>query len=186
VLVLDEPTNHLDLESIEALVEGLQKYPGTLILVSHDRWFINQLATRIVDIEPEGITDYQGTYEEYVAYSGDDRLDVEKVVLKAKSEKTGKKKEPAAGAKPKADAPKLNAHQKKVAQDRHAELMHLISVAEGRLAEIDALFAAPDFYSRSSNADRRKLEEERADLTQEVAGLTAEWEKAEERIGASR
>ena len=57
VLVLDEPTNHLDLESIEALVEGLKTYDGTLIVVSHDRWFIDQLATRIVDIEPAGITD---------------------------------------------------------------------------------------------------------------------------------
>ncbi|MEO5511701.1 MAG: ribosomal protection-like ABC-F family protein, partial [Longimicrobiales bacterium] len=60
VLVLDEPTNHLDLESIEGLVEGLKAFTGTLILVSHDRWFIDQLATRIVDIEPSGIVDYQG------------------------------------------------------------------------------------------------------------------------------
>ncbi|NIW36671.1 MAG: ABC-F family ATPase, partial [Gemmatimonadetes bacterium] len=50
VLVLDEPTNHLDLESIEALVEALQAFEGTLILVSHDRWFVGQLATRIVEI----------------------------------------------------------------------------------------------------------------------------------------
>ena len=103
VLVLDEPTNHLDLESIEALVEGLQAYTGTLILVSHDRWFINQLATRIVDIEPQGITDYQGTYEEYVAYTGDDHLDVERVVLKAKNEK--KKRGPARTPKKPARGP---------------------------------------------------------------------------------
>jgi ATPase subunit of ABC transporter with duplicated ATPase domains len=87
VLVLDEPTNHLDLESIEALVEGLREYPGTLIFVSHDRWFIGQLATRIVDIEPEGITDYQGTYEEYVAKRGVDRLNVEQVANAEKQKK---------------------------------------------------------------------------------------------------
>jgi len=84
VLVLDEPTNHLDLESIEALVEGLKNYPGTLIVVSHDRWFIGQLATRIIDIEPSGVTDYQGTYEEYVAFSGSDRLDAEQVARAAR------------------------------------------------------------------------------------------------------
>ncbi len=89
VLVLDEPTNHLDLESIEALVDGLKKYTGTLILVSHDRWFIGQLATRIVDIEATGIVDYQGTYEEYVALVGNDRLDAEQV---AKLEKQNKQK----------------------------------------------------------------------------------------------
>jgi ATPase subunit of ABC transporter with duplicated ATPase domains len=87
VLVLDEPTNHLDLESIEALVEGLKKYTGTLIVVSHDRWFIGQLATRIVDIEEAGIVDYEGTYEEYVAFAGNDRLDAEKVAQAAKLKK---------------------------------------------------------------------------------------------------
>ncbi|MEX2284337.1 MAG: ABC-F family ATP-binding cassette domain-containing protein [Gemmatimonadota bacterium] len=90
VLVLDEPTNHLDLESIEALVEGLKSYPGTLIFVSHDRWFINQLATRIVDIEATGVVDYQGTYDEYVAFCGSDHLDAEKVALAERRKKAKK------------------------------------------------------------------------------------------------
>jgi ATPase subunit of ABC transporter with duplicated ATPase domains len=194
VLVLDEPTNHLDLESIEALVEGLQKYEGTLILVSHDRWFIGQLATRIVDIEPEGITDYEGTYEEYVAFRGDDRLDTEKVVLKARSEKQEKKKAQAArmdggGIKdaPRAAAPakRLNAHERKMAQDRHAELMHLIEAAESRIAEIDALFAEPAFFGRTSAEERRRLESERTGLTKEAAALLAEWEATEEQLQTS-
>ncbi len=93
VLVLDEPTNHLDLESIEALVEGLTAYTGTLIFVSHDRWFINQLATRIVDIEPAGVTDYQGTYQEYVDWcGGKDRLDAEQVLKAARAQKSHKPK----------------------------------------------------------------------------------------------
>ena len=188
VLVLDEPTNHLDLESIEALVEGLQKYTGTLILVSHDRWFINQLATRIVDIEPEGITDYEGTYEEYVAWSGDDRLDVEKVVLKAKTEKKTKKS-PSASMKhdaPREASPHTSAREKKIAQDRHAELMHLIEAAEGRIGEIDALFARADFYQKTSKDEIRRLEKERTGLKSEAEGLMAEWERTEEKIRALR
>ena len=90
VLVLDEPTNHLDLESIEALIEGLRAFPGTLILVSHDRWFVSRLATRIVEIKPEEILDYHGTYEEYVHFCGDDHLDADRVILKAKTEKRKK------------------------------------------------------------------------------------------------
>jgi ATPase subunit of ABC transporter with duplicated ATPase domains len=86
VLVLDEPTNHLDLESIEALVAGLQSYEGTLILVSHDRWFVGQLATRVLEISPNGIRDYLGTYEEYVHACGDDHLDADTVVLKARKQ----------------------------------------------------------------------------------------------------
>ena len=90
LLMLDEPTNHLDLESIEALVEGLKAYTGTLIVVSHDRWFIGQLATRVVDIEPGGVTDYSGTYEEYVAFCGNDRFDAEQVALAEKKKKQKK------------------------------------------------------------------------------------------------
>ncbi|HET6762396.1 MAG TPA: ABC-F family ATP-binding cassette domain-containing protein [Longimicrobiaceae bacterium] len=94
VLVLDEPTNHLDLESIEALVAGLQNYDGTLILVSHDRWFVGQLATRVVEIRKDGIRDYRGTYEEYVHACGDDHLDADSVVLKARKEdRKARKKE---------------------------------------------------------------------------------------------
>jgi ATPase subunit of ABC transporter with duplicated ATPase domains len=93
VLVLDEPTNHLDLESIEALVEALASYPGTIIFVSHDRWFVREIATRIVEIRPGGIRDYRGNYEEYVAWCGDDHLDHESVVLKAKREKKDARRE---------------------------------------------------------------------------------------------
>lgn len=92
VLVLDEPTNHLDLESIESLVTGLKQYQGTLIFVSHDRWFVSQLATRIVEVKPNEIIDYHGSYEEYVHYCGDDHLDADRVVLKARREKRNRGK----------------------------------------------------------------------------------------------
>jgi ATPase subunit of ABC transporter with duplicated ATPase domains len=84
VLVLDEPTNHLDLESIEALVEGIREYPGTVVFVSHDRWFVGQLATRVVEIKPDMIRDYLGTYEEYVHYCGDDHLDADAVLARTR------------------------------------------------------------------------------------------------------
>jgi ATPase subunit of ABC transporter with duplicated ATPase domains len=66
VLIFDEPTNHLDLESVNALGEGLSSYEGTVLLVSHDRDLITDVATRVVSIAPEGVTDYPGTYEEYL------------------------------------------------------------------------------------------------------------------------
>ncbi|MBL8482568.1 MAG: ABC-F family ATPase, partial [Rhodocyclaceae bacterium] len=69
--VLDEPTNHLDMESIESLNSGLEKFPGTLLFVSHDREFVSSLATRIFDLRPDGqIVDYHGTYDEYLASQG--------------------------------------------------------------------------------------------------------------------
>ena len=70
VLLLDEPTNHLDMESIESLNAALESFPGTLVFVSHDREFVSTLATRIIDMQPGGIVDYRGTYEEYLANQG--------------------------------------------------------------------------------------------------------------------
>lgn len=72
VLIMDEPTNHLDMESIESLNMALEKYPGTLIFVSHDREFVSSLATRIIDMENEGVVDFQGSYEEYLQSKGID------------------------------------------------------------------------------------------------------------------
>ena len=71
VLLMDEPTNHLDMESIESLNTGLEKFPGTLVFVSHDREFVSSLATRIIEIRQDRTTvDYRGTYEEYLASQG--------------------------------------------------------------------------------------------------------------------
>jgi ATPase subunit of ABC transporter with duplicated ATPase domains len=76
VLVLDEPTNHLDIESIEGLLEGLLKFEGTIVFVSHDHHFVTRLATRIVELRDRPVkdtrpgcevVDYSGTYEEYLA-----------------------------------------------------------------------------------------------------------------------
>jgi ATPase subunit of ABC transporter with duplicated ATPase domains len=71
VLLMDEPTNHMDMETIESLQVGLEKYAGTLIFVSHDREFVNGLATRIIELKPGGtISDFKGTYDEYLAGQG--------------------------------------------------------------------------------------------------------------------
>jgi len=89
VMVVDEPTNHLDLEGIEALAEGLEKYDGSVIFVSHDRWFVSRLATRILELRSDGIEDFAGSYEEYLNACGDDHLDVDAAILKARRKSTG-------------------------------------------------------------------------------------------------
>ncbi len=70
ILVMDEPTNHLDMESIESLNLALENYPGTLIFVSHDREFVSSLATRIIELTPEGVSDFSGNYEDYLRSQG--------------------------------------------------------------------------------------------------------------------
>ncbi|PSL41681.1 ATP-binding cassette subfamily F protein 3 [Planomicrobium soli] len=66
VLLLDEPTNHLDLDSKEVLENALLDYPGTILFVSHDRYFMNRIATKVVELTQEGTTDYLGDYDYYV------------------------------------------------------------------------------------------------------------------------
>jgi len=70
IMLMDEPTNHLDMESIESLNTALENYAGTLIFVSHDREFVSSLATRIIEMGPDGINDFRGTYEELLASKG--------------------------------------------------------------------------------------------------------------------
>ncbi|RKZ87567.1 MAG: ABC-F family ATPase, partial [Gammaproteobacteria bacterium] len=70
ILIMDEPTNHMDMESIESLNMALEQYDGTLFFVSHDREFVSSLATRIFDMTADGIVDFKGSYEEYLASQG--------------------------------------------------------------------------------------------------------------------
>ena len=72
ILIMDEPTNHMDMESIESLNMALEMYEGTLIFVSHDREFVSSLATRIIEITPNKIVDFSGTYEDYLRSKGID------------------------------------------------------------------------------------------------------------------
>ena len=70
VMLMDEPTNHMDMESIESLQIGLEKFPGTLVFVSHDREFVSGLATRIIEVKDGRIIDFQGSYDEYLHSQG--------------------------------------------------------------------------------------------------------------------
>ncbi|AWB67976.1 ABC-F family ATPase [Saccharobesus litoralis] len=70
ILLMDEPTNHMDMESIESLNLALENYEGTLVFVSHDREFVSSIATRIIELTPTGIVDFNGTYDEYLKSQG--------------------------------------------------------------------------------------------------------------------
>ena len=176
VLVLDEPTNHLDLESIEALVDGLGRFPGTLVFVSHDRWFVSRLANRIVEIGPEGIRDYRGTYEEYVRHSGDDHLDAERVVERSRRAARREKPRP---EKPRRPRPERNPWKQQQHEARVAEVTGRIEAAESRLAEIDAVFSQASTYRGGAGADVAALKAERRGLAAEIERLIGLWEELE-------
>ena len=86
VLILDEPTNHLDIPSREALEDALLAFPGTLIIVSHDRYFIDKLATRIFELNEGFFADYRDTYQTYLARKTESRT----ILPPAEKKKAGK------------------------------------------------------------------------------------------------
>ena len=186
VLVLDEPTNHLDLESIESLVKGLQAFEGTLILVSHDRWFVGRLATRVVEVSENGIRDFQGSYEEYVHFCGDDHLDADQVILKAKKDKSRPSSDTGSRDGSAATAPQGKRGGKKAnpwkLKARLEALTGDIDASESRIREIDEIFCDPASYDRMTPDEVAKLERERSTLQAKVEKDMAHWESTAEEL----
>jgi ATPase subunit of ABC transporter with duplicated ATPase domains len=182
VLVLDEPTNHLDLEAIHALVASLKTYAGTVMFVSHDRWFVSELATRVVEVTADGLRDFAGTYGEYLAKLGDDHLDGDAVALKAKAAR-GPAKETATGD---------SWEEQKKKRNRAAQLPKLrdkvlaeIAAAEARKAEIAAIYADPGYFQRAKHDEIDALVKENDALGPRIDGLVGEWESLEREIEES-
>ena len=188
VLVLDEPTNHLDLESIEALIAALRSFDGTLIFVSHDRGFVSQLATRVVEIRPGEVTDYLGTYEDYVHASGDDHLDADTVLLKARREKRRKGREGKAsdrggdGTRSSALSPHDVTKEIKRLQRELEEITEAIEVHEARLDSIDASFCEDGFYERTPPDQVTLLEQERAETDDSLKADLQRWGEVESQL----
>jgi energy-coupling factor transporter ATP-binding protein EcfA2 len=187
VLVLDEPTNHLDLEAIHALVEGLKRFEGALLFVSHDRAFVSALATRILEVTEQGFRDFPGTYDEYLAKQGDDHLDAEAVVLRAKKQRSIPPPKPA--GTPSAPPPGLSWEEQKRWKNRKKQLPQLrdatvkaIEVAEARKAAIHARWCESTFYVNTPDAEIARLEAEEKELGPRIAALIGEWEALEKEL----
>jgi ATPase subunit of ABC transporter with duplicated ATPase domains len=178
VLVLDEPTNHLDLEAIDALVAALRTFEGTVLFVSHDRAFVSALATRVLEVTPQGFRDFPGTYEEYLARCGDDHLDAEAVALKDKREKSS--------AAPTSERPTLSWEEQKRRNNRKKQLpgqrdevLAAIERAETRKAVIAAQWCEAGFYEKTDKAQVAALEREEQALALQITELMAKWEAIE-------
>ncbi len=163
LLILDEPTNHLDIASREALEEALREFPGTILAVSHDRYFIDRIASRIMELSPVGVRDYplaesENPYATYLALSERSRE-----ALAERAENTAARDEKAE-RREEYEARKREAAKRRADEKRLAEAERRVPMIEARLDEIKAeLFgeAASD-YMRAAELDREReaLEEE--------------------------
>ena len=182
VLLLDEPTNHLDLEAIHALVGALSAFEGTVIFVSHDRWFVSQLATRVVEVTAAGLRDFPGTYPEYLERCGDDHLDVEAVVLKAKAIRREATADAEGGGS--WQEQKRRRNRAKDLPQRRDRLIAALEQAEARKKAIQDLYCTPGFFENTPQDEITALEREQADLEPRIEKLMADWEEVERELTA--
>ncbi|PRD56108.1 ABC-F family ATP-binding cassette domain-containing protein [Sphingobacterium gobiense] len=173
-LVLDEPTNHLDMASVNILIQALQQYEGTFIVVSHDRYFLDQVANKIWFIEDKEIKEYPGTYQEYEEWSAK-RL--------VKKESQAEKKAVKEKERPKKEKTPPSEDKNRLIQRKNKELATLeqqIEEKEKSVKELEAHLAKEEVYS-----DAQKLQEATRTYNSTKASfqqLQQDWEKLAEEI----
>ena len=167
LLLLDEPTNHLDMDSREVLEDALRDFPGTILAISHDRYFINRFADRVMVMEQDGIREYLGNFDDYLEKRNRPVAPVQLgVPEQTKTEQIKEKKKDR----------KFNAMVRELkAQVRKAE--EAIEQNEQRIAELEAKLADPATYA--DQALMRQLTEEYAAEQEKTVGLYDALEEAE-------
>ena len=175
-LILDEPTNHLDIQSKEILEQALNHYEGTVLYVSHDRFFINQTAHRILDLEDGQLVSYLGNYDYYIEKHGDIYCDL-------------KKKEDVTSSLERTDVTenKLNWQEQKENQAQKRKLENAlkkteesIETIETKIRELEEEMAKPDIATNIGKLSElsRKCETQKEELN----NLYEEWEKLSEEL----
>lgn len=164
LLIMDEPTNHLDLDSKMILENALVDYPGTILFVSHDRYFIDRLATRVLEITPNGIDEYLGDYSYYVEKK-EELEDLARLAREETKQVVVKKQR----------ADKEQQREERRLKQRVEEIELTIERHEARLEEIEQLLCEPDVFNDFARAQELSSE---SDATKEsITALYAEWEE---------
>jgi len=146
-LIMDEPTNHLDISSKEALEKALHSYNGTLILISHDRYFLDKLVSRVIEIKDKHLYEYAGNYTHYLERREQQQLSLKKPDL---STSTGKKSKEEKRLQ--AEARQAISKQRNQMEKEIGALENRIGQLETRIAEIETLMADPELYKNEEKA----------------------------------
>jgi ATP-binding cassette, subfamily F, member 3 len=168
-LILDEPTNHLDLDSKEVLENALIDYPGTILFVSHDRYFINRIATKVYELSTDGITEYLGDYDYYVAKKAE-MLELERLASEEnKIEKTNTATAKLSYEQEK-EAKKLERQRKRRIEEIETEIAKI----EDLIAQKEELLCDPETYQDHEKV--QQLTSEVETMKERLETLMEEWE----------
>lgn len=171
-LILDEPTNHLDITSKEILENALKNYTGTLLYVSHDRYFINQTATRILDLQAGGITSYIGNYDYYIEQQMVSTAKDEEKIHAVKDETENKRDWRRSKEEQAKERKRINDLKK--TENKIEELEQLLS-------NLGAEMALPENVSNAARLT--ELSTQQAEATRELEQLYETWEALSEAAG---
>ena len=170
-LILDEPTNHLDIASKEILEEALNSYTGTVLYVSHDRYFINQTATRIMDLTNQAIVNYIGDYDYYL----EKKDEMTQIYAPAQETAAQEIKEAVSETKLTWQQQKEEQALKRKRENKLKKVEARIEELETRDKEIDETMVLPDVCTNV--AECTKLSREKAAIAEELEGLYERWEE---------
>lgn len=187
VLMLDEPTNHLDIESKEVFEEALLDFPGTALIVSHDRYFLNRMPTRIIELTSGGLENYLGTYDYYVEKKQEqiqsgkrylEEMAVDRSSGDGDAEKSGGGSAPRAGG----DAGLSSSERRRLQKEREAEERRLRRHREALEEEIQTLESEikaleAELCREEVLADRERLAEIGSELNEKKGDLDDRYEK---------
>ena len=172
-LILDEPTNHLDIQSVNILIQALQQFEGTLIVVSHDRYFLDNVANKIWFIENQQIKEYPGTYQEYEEWASKRPASTAKPAPAPQPKKEEKPKE-------KAPATEDKSKQLKKLNQTLQQLEEKISVLEKEVQRFELELGDESLYHNKPKLD--KVNEGYQKAKTELQAVQADWESLAEQI----
>lgn len=174
-LILDEPTNHLDLDSKEILENALVDFPGTILFVSHDRYFINRIATKVFELSTDGVTEYLGDYDYYIEKK-EEMMEIQKLSEESEHNQT---QEPASDldAKTRYEQEKELKKVERQKKRRIEEIETLIESLEMEIAEKEQQFLHPEIYSDHTKVAELNKEIEKAKA--KIETLLEEWSELE-------
>jgi ATP-binding cassette subfamily F protein 3 len=175
-LLMDEPTNHLDLDSKKALEKALNEYDGTLLLISHDRYFLDQLVTIVFELKDGTLSRFEGNYSAYLEKKSqntprdqEERAEEKSIIRKDKSQK-----------RLEAEARQMISQQRKILTDRIERIESEMEQLETEKNEIESKLANPDFYKNQVKAS--EMGKRYQDLQDQIPKLYAEWESKQSEL----
>jgi len=176
LLLLDEPTNHLDLRSREVLEQALDEYTGTLVLISHDRYFINRVATRVADVGGGTAVVHEGAFDEYLAWRREREEAAPVPAASAQAPSDEQRRLRREEKRQEAERRNRAYRERKAAEERLRPIEIEVERLEQRAGELEAQQADPRVYADPGRA--REVARERAAVAARLARLYEEWEAA--------